>query len=97
MSKYCDVGCSPMISERKLCARVDIDKVKKVNDVNLGDEITLVVKGKVTNLRGPEENLYTNEKGKETKSTYPGSMEIEIDEMKVMSVGVFDGMEEDDD
>lgn len=97
MGKYDTAGCVPMYDERKLCARVDIDKVKKVNDVNLGDEVTLVVTGKVTNLRGPEENLYKDGKGKERKSTYPGSMEIEISEMKVSAVGEFDGLEEDDD
>lgn len=86
-----------MYDEKSRTVRVDIDKVKQVNDVNLGDTVTLVVKGKVKSMRGPEERLWKDEKGKEKKSTYPGSIEIEIDEMRIGAEGQFDGLLEEDD
>jgi hypothetical protein len=86
-----------MYDEKTRTVRVDIDKVKQVNDVNLGDTVTLVVKGKVKSMRGPEESLWKDSKGKEKKSTYPGSIEIEIDEMRIGAEGQFDGLLEEDD
>lgn len=97
MSKYATCEPCGIMDDKTLTARVDIDKVRKVNDVNLGDTVTLTIKGKVRSMRGPDESVYKNDKGKEIKSVYPGSLEIEISDMRIGSVGEFDGLEEDDD
>jgi hypothetical protein len=83
----------------KLCARLDISSAKQVNDVNLGDEITVVVKGKVKRMDGPSQ--YTSSeylgkgKEKEVERKIPGSVELEITSMEVKTDGEFDGMLED--
>lgn len=92
---------------KKKCtrARIDIAKVNQVNDVNLGDTIELVIKGRVKSLDGPEERLeqrYNYKNGKETgptevKVVHPGTIEIEIESMAIGSVGEFDGIWKDED
>lgn len=88
-----------MDSPRKMCARIDLRKYSDAKDVELGDDIEIVVKGKVKSLRGPEEGYYgsISAKGKEGKEKYshPGSMEIEITTMKVLTSSEYAGMEDD--
>jgi hypothetical protein len=83
----------------KLCARVDISKASEADDVNIGDTVSIVIKGKVKRLEGPDQykdtNYVGNGKSKEVIRKIPGSIEIELDSMKVMSEGDFSGMLED--
>lgn len=81
----------------KLCARIDIKKANQADELELGDETTIVIKGKVKALRGPDEYMSTEYGGKgkedkEVKRSHPGSIEIEITSMKVAKDGKFDGM-----
>lgn len=84
-----------MYDERKITARFDLQKVKTVNEVNLGDTVSVLVRGKVTSMRGPEESLHKDSKGKEHKSTYPGTLEVEIAKIEISADGEFDGMGDD--
>jgi hypothetical protein len=83
----------------KLCARVDISKASEVDDVNIDDTVSIVIKGKVKRLEGPEQFKDTdyvgNGKSKEVIRKIPGTIEIELESMKVMSEGDFSGMLED--
>lgn len=83
-------------SKRRITARIDLASVKDVQDVELGETIEVVVTGKVCCLRGPSQEMWTNSKGKDVKETYPGTLELEIEGIKVAEVGTFDAMEEDD-
>jgi len=88
-------------SKPKLCARIDLTKVAMVKDVELGSTVDVVITGKVKSMRGPEEGLRegysTNGKRtKEEKYVYPGTLEIEISEVKIKSIGEFDGLGDDD-
>jgi hypothetical protein len=84
----------------KLCARIDISKASQVDEVGLDDEVTIVVKGKVKSLRGGEQyksqdypaEIGSKAKPKEVVRKIPGSIELEVSEMKVMRDGEFDGM-----
>lgn len=90
-----------MIGESKPTARIDLTKVSVVTDVDLGDIVTLTIKGKVRMMRGPEEGLresYSSDskkQGKKEKYSYPGCLEIEIDSVKVDGHNDFSGMEDD--
>jgi hypothetical protein len=95
MSKYDTVGCNPMIDKPRITARFDIDKVKKVNDVNLGDTVTITITGKVRSMSGPSEHLSEDSKGKDKSYSYPGTLEVEIGEMKIYAEGEFDGLGDD--
>lgn len=82
--------------KRKLCARIDLKNASIVNDVNVEDTITVMVKGKVTMLRGTEEgttNRYVGD-GKEKKVQYkePGVLELDITSVTISADGTFDGM-----
>lgn len=90
---YKDAGAIPM--DRKITARIDLESVKTVKDVELGEEVEITIKGKVCCMRGVEQSMWTDEDGKEHKSTYPGSLEIEISKIKVYSSSEFDDMEDD--
>jgi hypothetical protein len=83
----------------KLCARVDISKASEADDVNIGDIVTIVIKGKVKRLEGPEQFKDTEYLGKgkekEIVRKIPGSIEIELDSMKVGAESDFSGMLED--
>lgn len=84
-----------MSSKQKITARIDLESVKSVKDVELGEEVVITVKGKVHSMRGTEQSMWTDEKGKEHKSTYPGSLEVEISKLSVVTPGEYDGMEDD--
>lgn len=81
----------------KACARIDLSRVKMVEDVELGAEIEVTIVGKVKTLRGPEEGLREGWNGKEKKEkyTYPGSLELEISSVEIAGIGKFDGLGED--
>jgi hypothetical protein len=82
-------------SNGKLCARIDIKRANQADDLNLHDEATIVIKGKVKRLEGPEEYVgmeYKNGKEKEVDRQRPGVIELEITSMKVAKDGKFDGM-----
>jgi len=76
-------------------ARIDIRTMKEGMNLSLGDKVKIELTGKVTSLRGPEESMYKDLKGKTQKNTYPGSMCIEVEGMEVEVVGDFTGMLED--
>ena len=85
--------------DSKLCARVDISKAEQVNDVNLDDEVTIVIKGKVKRLEGEEQfktTEYKNGKEKAVNRKHPGHIEVEISSMKVTTSGEYDGLLEDE-
>lgn len=84
----------PMDSKRKITARVDLESVREVKDVALGEMVELRIRGKVCSMRGPEESLYKDQKGKEVKSLYPGTLEVEISKLEVSSPGEFDGLDD---
>ena len=85
-----------MASDRKLCARIDISKASQAGELELGQEVTIQIRGKVTSLRGPEESIYPDgPKGKETKHMYPGSIEIQLSKFSVQGASGFEGMEDD--
>ncbi len=85
--------------DKKLCARVDISKASQADDVNIGDTITIQITGKVKRLEGPDAFKDTDYvgsgKSKEIVRKIPGSIELEIDDMKVSTTGDFSGMLED--
>lgn len=84
----------------KLCASVDISKASEADDVNIGDTVTIVIKGKVKRLEGPDQYKDTdyigNGKSKEVIRKIPGKIEIELDSMKVASATDFSGMLDDE-
>lgn len=84
----------PMDSKPRITARVDLESVRAVKDVELGEVVELRIRGKVCSMRGPEESLYKDSKGKEVKSTYPGTLEVEISKLEVGSPGEFDGLDD---
>lgn len=94
-----------MLEDRKIKMRLDIQKVSVVGDIGLNDEVTVTVKGRVTSLRGPEMSLetpYVYKEGKEAKSkkeverVYPGSLEVEVAQIKIESDGAFAGIDADE-
>ncbi len=86
---------------RKITARIDLEKVNLVNDVELGANVEIKIVGKVSMLRGPEKGTrpkYDKEgspTGKEIAYTYPGCLEVEISKISVDGYGDFSGMEDD--
>lgn len=86
--------------DRKMLARIDITKATQVDDVNLDDEVTIVIKGKVKELRGPSEYMGTEYlskgKEKEVKRMTPGEVVLEIGTLTVATDGKFDGMMDKD-
>jgi len=90
--------------DEKLCARIDISKASQVDEVGLDDEVTIVVKGKVKSLRGGEQyksqdystEIGSKAKPKEVVRKIPGSIELEVSDMKVMLDGEFDAMWKDE-
>jgi len=87
----CAVGIS---MDRTPSARIDLEKVKTVSDVSLGDVVEVRIKGKVTRMSGPSEELWKDEKGKDKKHSYPGTLEIEMDKFEVAAPGDFEEMYE---
>lgn len=81
-------------SKPRITARIDLESVKTVKDVELGEMVEITIKGKVCSMRGGEESMYKDEKGKTHKSKYPGTLEVELSSLKVNSPGEFDGMED---
>lgn len=104
MSK--ESGAVPMASglgydgDSKLCARIDISKDSQAEDLELGEEVTLIVKGKVKRLDGVDQYMsteYKNGKEKPIQRKIPGHIEIEMSSApKVQRVTQFDGMMDDD-
>lgn len=86
----------PMDENRKIKARIDLKQIDSVNDVSLGDEITVVVKGKVVELQGPREYMDYDSKGKERPQKWPGELCLEVGKFKIEKLGEFDGMFEDE-
>lgn len=83
-----ELAASTMDKNRKLCARIDLTNSKVVGGVELGEEVTVVVRGKVKALRGPDQHLYDKygKNGKVVgteKEVYPGSLEVEISSIQV--------------
>lgn len=87
----------------KLCARIDLQKASQVDEVGLDDIVTVIVTGKVKSLRGGEQyksqdypmDANGKSKPKDVVRTIPGSIELEVSEMRVARKGEFDGMLED--
>lgn len=97
-------GSAPVsYGDGKLCARIDLKRASQVDEVGLDDTVTIVVKGKVKSLRGGEQYKsqdYPIESGskakpKEVVRTIPGSIELEVSDMKVYLDGQFDEMLEE--
>jgi hypothetical protein len=88
--------------DRPLKARFDICDFEDAEGLELGKVVTMVMKGKVTNLRGPEKGLSSpisttgKKPGKEEEYTYPGSVEIEINSMAVKTESEFEAMVEEE-
>jgi hypothetical protein len=86
-----DAASTPQIGKysydkRKLCARIDITRASQADNVNIGDEVTITLKGRVKMLKGPEKGMTETygEKDKKSKPYIePGVIEIECDDMKV--------------
>lgn len=93
---------SRLKADKKIFATIDLQKVSTVSDVSLGDTVTLTVTGRVVGIRGPEESLWATEccakgeKSKERAEVYPGSLRVEVSNVKVGKDGEFDGMMEDE-
>ena len=89
-------------SKPKLTARIDIKPgMDVIDELGLEDDVVLEVRGKVTALRGPEEELVPDyfKKNPDTnkkKRVYPGSITMEITAVKVKREGEFDGMMDGD-
>lgn len=96
------VGAPSVYGDNKLCARIDLKSASAVDDVGLDDVVTVTVRGKVRALRGRDEYKtldYPSTEGKgkpkEVTRTNPGSIELEVMDMKVNREGEFDGMVEE--
>lgn len=88
-----------MSDDKKLCARIDLEKFADAAELELGQEVEIVVKGKIASLRGPEERMerdYSSKSDKKVKKTYPGSIEVEMGSFKLLSSTEFSGMEDDE-
>lgn len=96
-------GVAMPYGDGKLCARIDLKKASQVDEIGLDDVVTVVVTGKVKSLRGGEQYKSKDyevmsggkEKVKEVVRTIPGSIELEVSEMRVARKGEFDEMMED--
>jgi hypothetical protein len=103
MSEYATGAPQVAYGDGKLCARIDIQKASQVDEVGLDDTVTVMVTGKVKSLRGGEKYKSQDypmdsdgkSKPKEVVRTIPGSIELEVSEMKVLRKGEFDGMADD--
>jgi hypothetical protein len=89
-----EVAVSMYDSKPRITARIDLESIKTVKEVELGETISVTIRGKVCSMRGGEESMYKDEKGKTHKSKYPGTLELEIASLTVVSPGEFDGMED---
>lgn len=86
--------------KRKLCARIDITQASQADKMNIGDEVTITIKGKVKMLKGPEKGMTETygEKDKKSKPYIePGVIEIECDDMKVAGTNEWVKLMEDED
>jgi len=81
--------------DSKPTARIEFSDANAVDDIDLDDEVTLMVKGKVKALRGPERSRM----GKKETFEMPGCMELENCKFKVVEAGEWskatEAMEED--
>jgi hypothetical protein len=71
-----------MSRKRPLCARIDISKTAGLSGLNIGEEATVTIVGTVKALNAPREDYYFAPGGSKS-SMMPGSIEIEIDEIRV--------------
>lgn len=93
-----------MEGDDKPTARIEFKSAQDVDDVDLDDEVTLLVRGKVKVLRGPEQRRVENHgpKGPKTRAlTLPGCIELENCEFKVVEASEWgqatERMEEEED
>jgi hypothetical protein len=76
--------------DEKPTARIEFRDADSVDDVDLDDEVTLMVKGKVKSLRGPDRHKTDGPKGRSRNVTFPGCMELENCEFKVVKTTEWD-------
>ncbi len=69
----------------KPCMQVDITSVKEADGLELGDTVTLMVKGKVKSLEAPKEGIDYSPEGSKTKMM-PGCIVLEVDDVEVAKV-----------
>ena len=74
----------------KPTARIEFKDANDVDDVDLDDEVTLMVKGKVKALRGPERRKDDFGGKKARTMEFPGCMELEDCEFKVVKTSEWD-------
>jgi hypothetical protein len=83
-------------SKKSLCARIDLRPNMNLPDgATLGSDVEIIIKGKVTALRGATMDSYKDSKGKTIESIYPGELKVEVSSVAIGAVGEYDGMEDD--
>jgi hypothetical protein len=91
-----------MYGDGKPTAHIEFKSAQDVDDIDLDDEVTLMVRGKVKALRGPEQRKEEplSGKGKSRNMTFPGCIDLENCEFKVVSASEWgqatERMEEDE-
>ncbi len=70
----------------KPCMQIDIESVKEAGGISIGDEVTLMVKGKVKSLEAPKEGIDYGPEGGKTKMM-PGCIVLEVDDVEVTQAG----------
>lgn len=80
-------------NSKERSATVDLMKADNVTEINLGAKVRVTLVGEVVGLRGCEQTKY----GDGEVSTYPGNLRLEVDSFKIVKLGDFDGMEDDED
>lgn len=94
-----------MAQEQKLKARFDIKpNMEVVEELGLGDNVTLVLKGKVVSMRGAEQSLEPDyskvgieaSATKKVKRVYPGSVELELSSVRLALDSEFSTMVDED-
>lgn len=88
--------------DRKLTATFDIKPGMEILDeLTIEDEVEIVLKGKVTAIRGGEESMERDweakdpDKAPKKKRIYPGSVTLELKSVRMARQGEFDAMMED--
>ena len=86
---------------RVVTASIDVMDLLKLQEMEIGTVVEVLIKGKVTSVRGPEESLGMDypstgsKKPKEVKHKYPGNVRLEVQKVEVNPESEFAGMEDD--
>ena len=88
------MAAMPMtFDDRKQSLRISTKDTKLIGSMTVGDEVTLMVKGKVMGVEAPEKHSFEGPNGKKKNDVFPGMVKLEVSRIENSSKSP-DGMRE---